>query len=144
MTVLQEEKNRAASVAPVVIPEPRGRRARGFRRMESVSRAERIAAYILLIGGSILFLIPFYFVVNASLKTESEVMAGKFVAPADKPLGTIDPATGKRTGGVANYSRALAPDKMDFWPALTNTVVVTTLSVVGQVISCSLVGFGFA
>ena len=42
-----------------------------------------------------------------------------------------------------NYVR-MAPEKMNFWPALSNTVVITTLSVVGQVISCSLVGFGFA
>jgi multiple sugar transport system permease protein len=144
MTVLQEEKHRAAAAAPIVIPEPRGRRARGFRTMESTSRTEKILAYALLILGSIAFLIPFYFVVNASLKTEPEVMAGNFVAPAHAPLGTIDPDTGNRTGGIANYPRALAPDKMDFWPALTNTVVVTTLSVIGQVISCSLVGFGFA
>src|SRR5438034_3640155 len=33
---------------------------------------------------------------------------------------------------------------MNFWPALSNTVIVTTLSVLGQIISCSLVGFGFA
>ena len=40
--------------------------------------------------------------------------------------------------------RLLAPDKMDFWPALSNTVVITTACVFGQIISCSLVGFGFA
>src|SRR4029077_1986931 len=39
---------------------------------------------------------------------------------------------------------ALSPEKMNFWPALANTVVITTLCVIGQVISCSLVGFGFA
>jgi ABC-type glycerol-3-phosphate transport system permease component len=44
----------------------------------------------------------------------------------------------------SNYSLALSPQKMNFWPALSNTVVITTLCVVGQVISCSLVGFGFA
>src|SRR5438045_3991825 len=33
---------------------------------------------------------------------------------------------------------------MTFWPARANTVVITTLCVLGQVISCSLVGFGFA
>ncbi len=33
---------------------------------------------------------------------------------------------------------------MNFWPALANTVVITTLSVIGQVLSCSLVGYGFA
>jgi multiple sugar transport system permease protein len=33
---------------------------------------------------------------------------------------------------------------MNFFPALANTVVITTLCVVGQVLSWSLVGFGFA
>jgi len=44
----------------------------------------------------------------------------------------------------SNYPKALSREKMDFWPALANTVVITTLCVVGQIISCSLVGFGFA
>ena len=33
---------------------------------------------------------------------------------------------------------------MNFAPALANTVVVTCMCVIGQVLSCSLVGFGFA
>jgi multiple sugar transport system permease protein len=119
--------------------------ARGFRTMESTSRIEHIIAYTLLIGGSILFLVPFYFVVNASLKSEAQVNAGQLVSPAS-PLGTRVTLGGTTTvqGGVANYPRALAPDKMNFWPALSNTVVITVASVVGQVLSCSLVGFGFA
>ena len=44
----------------------------------------------------------------------------------------------------SNYSVALAADRMNFWPALANTVVITTLCMAGQIISCSLVGFGFA
>ncbi len=107
---------------------------RGYRTIESTSRAEKLLAYFLLIGGSILFLIPFYFVINASLKTEADVMAGNFVS---LPKSTADLQ-------FSNYPRALSKQKMDFWPALSNTVVITTLSVVGQVISCSLVGFGFA
>ena len=78
--------------------------------------------------------IPFYFVVNASLKTEAEVHAGDFITP---PHSLADLQ-------FCELSAALAPDKMNFWPALSNTVVITTLSVIGQVISCSLVGFGFA
>jgi len=107
-------------------PAPRG--------VASVSATERVVAYVLLIGGSILFLIPFYFVVNASLKTEAQVNAGDFTTP---PASVADIK-------LSNYPRALAPDKMNFWPALSNTVVITTLSVLGQIISCSLVGFGFA
>ena len=60
--------------------EPRDRRARGYRTLGSISRTEKLLAYALLIGGSILFLIPFYFVVNASLKSEAQVMAGNFVS----------------------------------------------------------------
>ena len=118
---------------PVVPYQARGG-ARGFRTIERASRLERIVAYTLLIGGSIVFLIPFYFVVNASLKTEAQVNAGDFTTP---PASIADVQ-------LANYPRALAPDKMDFWPALANTVVITTLCVAGQIVSCSLVGFGFA
>jgi multiple sugar transport system permease protein len=85
----------------------------------------------LLCVGSLMFLVPFYFVLNGSLKPEAEVAAGDFVTPVRAPQ-------------FGNYPAALAPDKMNFWPALSNTVVITTLTIVGQVISCSLVGFGFA
>jgi multiple sugar transport system permease protein len=101
-----------------------------YRTTEQISRAEKILAYTLLVVGSIAFLVPFYFVVNASLKTDAAVHAGDFISPTDFRW--------------QNYPRALSREKMDFWPALSNTVVVTTFSVIGQIISCSLVGFGFA
>ena len=105
-----------------------------YRSTEQISRTHSIVAYTLLVLGSAAFLIPFYFVVNASLKTDAAVQSGDFVTPP-KSLDTVR---------WQNYPRALRPDKMNFWPALSNTVVVTTLSVLGQIISCSLVGFGFA
>lgn len=88
-------------------------------------------AYAVLVVGAVVFLIPFYFVLNGSLSTQAAVQAGDFVKPAAAPQW-------------GNYTRALAADKMNFWPALSNTVVITVMVVVGQVISCSLVGFGFA
>jgi len=78
--------------------------------------------------------VPFYFVINGSLKTEAEVAAGDFVTPPDT-LAMVK---------WSNYPLALSPQKMNFFPALAYTVVITTLCVLGQVISCSLVGFGFA
>jgi ABC-type glycerol-3-phosphate transport system permease component len=117
---------------PTELAQPRQRC--GYRTLESISFTESFIAYTLLIVGSIVFLIPFYFVINASLKSEAEVNAGHF---ANLPHSLKDLH-------FSNYPRALAPDKMNFWPALTNTVVITTLSVIGQVVSCSLVGFGFA
>src|SRR5439155_12192519 len=113
---------------PYRMPQPK------YRRSTQISRTHKIAAYTLLVLGSIAFLVPFYFVVNASLKTDTAVQSGDFVSP---------PASVEQMQ-FRNYPRALAPDKMDFWPALSNTVVVTTLSVIGQIVSCSLVGFGFA
>ncbi len=103
----------------------------------------RVLAYLALSLGSIAFLVPFYFVLNGSLRTQTEVAAGdvirlpKHVHPdnylgALEKLGMTDGATGPH--GVWGVSL----------PALSNTVVITVLCVVGQVISCSLVGFGFA
>jgi multiple sugar transport system permease protein len=94
--------------------------------------------YAVLILGSLAFLTPFYFVVNGSLKTDAEVQAGDFISPTSNPRGQ-------------NYYSALerlglrkVPGSVPTLPVLSNTIVVTTLSIVGQVISCSLVGFGFA
>lgn len=105
-----------------------------YASMQRTNRQYALIAYILLAFGSLAFLVPFYFVLNGSLKTEEDVNAGRFIAP---------PAS---VAAVQwdNYPRALAKDKMNFAPALANTVFVTTLCMAGQVLSCSLVGFGFA
>lgn len=105
--------------------------SRKYRSPETTSGTQKLLTYALLVLGSLAFLVPFYFVVNGSLKSEAEVQAGDFVTPPAEPRWT-------------NYPRALGPDKMNFFPALANTVVITTLCVAGQIISCSLVGFGFA
>jgi ABC-type glycerol-3-phosphate transport system permease component len=100
----------------------------------SSRRMQTLLAYCILVIGSIAFIVPFYFVVNGSLKSDAEVQAGDFNAPP-KTLREVK---------WSNYPKALSREKMDFWPALANTVVITTVCVVGQIISCSLVGFGFA
>jgi len=107
---------------------------RKYRSAQSVSRWQKVIAYAILAFGSIAFLVPFYFVVNGSLKTEAEVQAGDFIR-LPKSSQVIQ---------WKNYPRALSKEKMNFWPALANTVVITTSCVVGQIVSCSLVGFGFA
>ncbi|HUB27611.1 MAG TPA: carbohydrate ABC transporter permease [Tepidisphaeraceae bacterium] len=97
-------------------------------------RASNVALYAILVAGSLAFLVPFYFLINGSLKTNAQVQAGNFISPPTK-LSDVQ---------WSNYPDALAPDRMNFWPALANTVVITTLCIAGQIISCSLVGFGFA
>ncbi len=135
MTTLHSPKTTPAATTQVASPAPvLSYPMRQYRSRESISRRQSFLAYTLLILGSIAFLIPFYFVVNASLKTEAEVQAGDWISLP----------TSLRDLKFSNYPRSLAPDKMNFWPALSNTVVITVLSVLGQVLSCSLVGFGFA
>lgn len=107
---------------------------RRYRAGHSPSAKNKLLIYLVLIAGSLLFLVPFYFIVNGSLKTEADVEAGNFLSP---PASWHDVKW-------ENYPRSLAPDKMDFWPALANTIFITTLCVAGQIFSCSLVGFGFA
>lgn len=122
------------SVTPKGAPLPVTPKRRSGESVERVSFRQTVFAYIVLALGSLAFLVPFYFVLNGSVKTEAEVQAGDFVS-LPRSISEIR---------WDNYPRALAPDRMNFGPALANTVVVTTLSVVGQVMSCSLVGFGFA
>lgn len=99
-----------------------------------MSSTARILGYLALALGSLAFLVPFYFVLNGSLATEARVNAGDVIRPPAN-LSEIR---------WSNYPTALGPDKLNFFPALANTVFVTVLCVAGQVLSCSLVGFGFA
>ncbi|HZU85109.1 MAG TPA: carbohydrate ABC transporter permease [Polyangiaceae bacterium] len=113
-------------------PEQRSRD--GTAAVRRAGAARRALLYLVLFAGAVAFIAPFYFVVNASLKTDAEVRAGHFIAPP-RSLGDLR---------WSNYPRALDAAHMNFRPALANTVVITTLCVVGQILSCSLVGFGFA
>ena len=104
------------------------------RTGRKLSSRQQALVYLVLALGAVAFLVPFYFVVNGSLKTDAEVQAGNFTRP---------PAHWDEVKW-SNYPRALDARHMNFRPALANTVVVTTLSVLGQILSSSLVGFGFA
>jgi ABC-type glycerol-3-phosphate transport system permease component len=178
-------------------------------------RSQALIGYSVLVLGSLLFLIPFYFVAVSSLKTEAEVARGTlhqvplswFASnPKGDPSGVdrLSPKTREQlqnalgqdmkllavevTGEIdyralarstkvetfggkeyrrevdymiapqpdgtpvvssadpqwGNFAESLSERKMNFWPALANTVVITAVCVAGQIISCSLVGFGFA
>jgi ABC-type glycerol-3-phosphate transport system permease component len=114
----------AGVAAGAAAPLPSARRPSLARRLASPT-----LTYIVLLIGAALLIVPFVFMVSSSLKTEAAVNGGDMsIIPAQPQW--------------QNYPHALA--KMQFVPALANTVVITTLCVIGQVISSSLVGFGFA
>ncbi|RIK65203.1 MAG: hypothetical protein DCC65_12810 [Planctomycetota bacterium] len=102
----------------------------------SVRLANRIALAILLIG-SIVMVFPLWWMLTTSLSTEDEALSaasGFRIWPSEPQWGNY-PAALRKMGS--------SPWR-GFLDALANTVVVTTLCVVGQVVSCSLVGYGFA
>ncbi|QDU70944.1 carbohydrate ABC transporter permease [Mucisphaera calidilacus] len=93
-----------------------------------------VGTYLLLLAGAILLLIPFFWMVSNSLKTDQEIANIGQLLPA-VPIWDNYPDALERMG--------LDSSRWAF-PALSNTVVITTLSVFGSVLSSSLVGFGFA
>src|SRR5438045_122166 len=103
MTLLRQQAPVAGPTAPAApaaaaeVLEYRPRKRR-YRSLESASRTEKILAYTLLLVGSAIFLVPFYFVINASLKSEAEVNAGHFVSPP-RSLAEVQ---------FRNYPRSLA------------------------------------
>ena len=120
-----------------------------YRRVVDTGRGSRdddrrgkVLVYSLLVGGALLMLIPFAFLVSSSLMTSQEVSAGNLGLPEQAQWQNY-PESLRKMGMVLDWPRGTWLPTIRF-PALSNTVVITVLSVLGQVISSSLVGFGFA
>jgi multiple sugar transport system permease protein len=85
--------------------------------------------YLLLSGLGILFALPFIWMLSASLKVEADIWTYPPVWIPNPPLWS-------------NYPDALA--LMKFPRLLYNTVLITGLSMVGTLLSCTWVVYGFA
>ncbi|MDQ3539571.1 MAG: carbohydrate ABC transporter permease [Chloroflexota bacterium] len=92
-------------------------------------RVWRVALYAVLIGMSVVFLIPLFWLITTSLKTQGDV----FAYP---PVWIPDPLR------WSNYAEAAERAPLGQW--LKNTSIVTGLAVLGNVLTSSLVAFGFA
>lgn len=109
-------------------------------------RGNRIVVYALLTLGALVMIFPFWWMFVVSLSSPAQASA----AATDVSAFSWWP----KTWHWNNYADALRSigSRSDVWigawvnfvDALSNTVVVTTLSVIGQVLSCSLVGYAFA
>ena len=114
--------------APVSIPARIP--ATGVRHAAPIDHWKWIA-YLLLVVGAVGMLLPFLWMISSSLKTDPEI---QHVPPTILPH-KIE---------WHNYVDAMGKDKMDLIHTLPNTVVVTVCCVLGNIISSSLVGYGFA
>lgn len=103
--------------------------ARSRRRKRTNELLGRISIYSLLLAGSVVFIIPFLWMLSTSLKPSQEV----FTYPPN-----LIP------------SRIVWQNYIDGWTILpfntflTNSLIVTVSNVVGNLLSCSVVAFGFA
>lgn len=102
-------------------------------------RLRAALALLILLLGTVVMAFPFYWMAVTSLSTPAQAAESASVStfhwvPSDPQF--------------SNYARALerigSVKWVGFLDALSNTVVVTTLCVIGQVLSCSLVGYAFA
>ncbi|TSB45764.1 carbohydrate ABC transporter permease [Alkalicoccobacillus porphyridii] len=92
-------------------------------------RMQSIYAHSVLIFASILFLIPFIWMVSTSLKPLTQVF-------------TIPPEFLPEPIQWQNYVEAT--EYIPFWQYTFNTAIITIMSTIGVVISCPLVAYSFA
>lgn len=92
-------------------------------------KLKSVYAHIVLIGASIVFLVPFIWMVSTSFKPITQVF-------------TFPPEFIPRPFQWENYIEATK--YIPFWTYTYNTAVITVLSTLGVVISCPLVAYSFA
>ncbi|MFK3935932.1 carbohydrate ABC transporter permease [Alkalihalobacillus sp. NPDC078783] len=90
---------------------------------------DRIMIYALLIGFSILFILPFIWLISTSLKTESQAI-------------TYPPSILPSPIDWGNYKEVF--ELVPFLRFYMNTIIVTGFTVLGTIISSSIVAYAFA
>ncbi|WP_026581458.1 carbohydrate ABC transporter permease [Bacillus sp. J33] len=94
-----------------------------------LTKAHKVTVYSLLIIASIYFLFPFVWVVLTALKTEAEVFSFPPKIFPDVPQ-------------FKNFIDAWS--SQPFGVFFKNSLIITVMTTIGQLISCSLVAYGFA
>jgi len=91
----------------------------------------RTACLLLLLFGSVVMVIPFFWLVSTSLK----IRGTEFIFP---PVWIPRPAM------WSNYYTAIFDSGLPFPRFLLNTVIISVANIIGGLFSASLAGFGFA
>lgn len=94
-------------------------------------RLLKLFALILLLVGSVIFVIPFFTAANMSLKSEAEIKTtSTWALPKQATL--------------ENYQELLTSPNVSFTGFFWNTLIIAILATLGVLISSSLVAYGFA
>ena len=94
-----------------------------------LSRKSKAVIYILLTAVAIYFLAPFIYMFLSAFKTEAEAIA-------------YPPKLFPSEWNWENFKNAW--ESQPFGTYLMNSVIVTVMTTAGQILSCSLVAYGFA
>ena len=94
-----------------------------------LTKKSKVIIYFLLIAVAVYFLAPFVYMFFTTFKTEGEAIA-------------YPPRLFPSDWNFSNYIEAWK--SQPFGTYLWNSILVTVLATVGQVLSCSLVAYGFA
>lgn len=101
---------------------------------ESILR--RVIIYALLLFGAALVLIPFAWMISTSLKTQDQLFTTRieFIP---------DPVQWNNYLQVWQNLESIRPE-MTFWRIMANTLFITVLAMFGEIISASVVAYGFS
>ncbi|MGE5551214.1 MAG: carbohydrate ABC transporter permease, partial [Bacteroidota bacterium] len=109
-------------------PDARGRNARRYSHLFRLSPAKRIVLHLVLLTGSILMLIPFYWMLSTSLKDAGEIFVGPFRLPA-RPQWV-------------NYAHIF--QAVPYARFYLNTIVYAGSVTALQLLTCGMAAYGFA
>jgi multiple sugar transport system permease protein len=99
-------------------------------------QVRRIIIYALLGLGAALVLIPFFWMISTSLKTEDQLF---------RPGLNLIPNPAMPGNYVEVWSRLSSiNESMTFWRIMANTLFITILAMFGEIMSAAIVAYGFA
>jgi len=100
------------------------------RRRESRQRLMGVVAHALLIIASIAMLYPLLWMVSAAFRPQNEIFSSPSIIPS-----SID---------VGSFVRGWQGLQVSFTTFFTNSLIISLLSVIGNLAACSLTAFAFA
>lgn len=101
------------------------------RKAPAQARVGRVVLQVAVIGGAIIFMLPFLFALTSSLKTPQE-------------LRIFPPAVFPAIPQWLNYPALFHMDNLPYGTWYENSVIITLLATLGTVLSASASAFGFS
>lgn len=100
-----------------------------MRRRRAARGVQKLFAYCLLVPLGIVFLLPYFWMTSTALKGDRQVFTWPLVWIPDPIVWS-------------NFPDAIA--FFPFWQYLRNTLEICTLSIIGVLLSCTMVAYSFA